>query len=96
MSQVRILARSEALDGKAEELKEVLLQLIEPTRKEKGCIQYEFYAANQPGVFYFSEIWASAEDLKAHSSTPGFLEIVGKAQKLVKSPMEVSVLTQVA
>jgi len=96
MSQVRILACAEAQEGKAEELKQVLLQLVEPTRKEKGNLFYEFYASNQPGVFYFNEHWASAEDLKAHSTTARFQEVIGQAQKLTKTPMQVSVLSQIA
>jgi len=96
MSQVRVIARAEAAEGKSAELKATLVQLVEPTRKEKGCLYYEFFESNIDGIFYFNELWEKMDDLKAHGSTPGFNAIIGKAQAFVKVPMEVNLVTQVA
>ncbi len=38
---IRVVARVVALADKVDELKLVLMRLIEPTRQEKGCIIYE-------------------------------------------------------
>jgi len=50
-----------------EEAKAVFEALIEPTRKEKGCIEYElFQDESDPASFAFIEEWATAEDLANH------------------------------
>lgn len=95
METVRVIARAQACDGKADELKQLLRQLILPTRSEHGCRYYEFFESNLPGVFYFHELWDSRADLTAHSRTPRFLQIMAEAEKLVRVPMEVNLLTEV-
>jgi quinol monooxygenase YgiN len=66
-STIRVVARIVALPDKVEELKAVLLELIEPTRQEAGCIQYELlHNVSEPTDFTFVETWKSDEDLDVH------------------------------
>lgn len=66
-STVRVVARLVALPDKVEELKAVLLELIEPTRQEAGCIQYELlHNVSEPTDFTFVETWKSDKDLDIH------------------------------
>ncbi|WP_405827712.1 putative quinol monooxygenase [Streptomyces sp. NBC_00105] len=56
---------------RAEELKQLLLSFIEPTRQESGCLQYHFHEdRGDPGVFVFYEAWRSQADLDAHLALP--------------------------
>lgn len=96
METIRVIARAEAQPGKAEELKTVLQQLVLPTRGEQGCRYYEFFESQLPGVFYFHELWETKADLTAHARTPRFLEVMAQAEKLLKVPMEVALVTEVA
>lgn len=95
MEIVRVIARAEAREGKAEELKLLLRTLVMPTRAEQGCRYYEFFESNLPGVFFFNELWNSEVDLKAHGSTPRFNEVMAKARELIRVPMEVNLLTEI-
>jgi quinol monooxygenase YgiN len=95
METIRVIARAEAREGKADELKLLLHQLVLPTRSEQGCRYYEFLQSHIPGVFYFHELWDSKADLHAHARGRQFLEIMAEAEKLVKVPMEVNLLTEV-
>ncbi|HWT67298.1 MAG TPA: putative quinol monooxygenase [Terracidiphilus sp.] len=95
MEIVRVIARAEARDGKAEDLKLLLRSLVMPTRAEQGCRYYEFFESNLTGVFYFNELWNSLDDLKAHASTPRFLDVMAKAKELLRAPMEVNLLSEV-
>jgi len=95
MEPVRVIARAHALDGKAEELKQLLRQLILPTRSETGCRYYEFFESSVPGVFYFHELWDTKADLNAHAHGTRFIEIMTQAEKLIRTPMEVNLLTEV-
>ncbi len=64
---LRIVARVEAKVDKVDLVKSELLKLIEPTRMEKGCIQYDLHQDdNTPEVFIFYENWESRELLQAH------------------------------
>ena len=62
-----IVARIEAKKECVELVKSELLKLIEPTRKEAGCIRYDLHQDNEnPEVFFFYESWESRELLQAH------------------------------
>jgi quinol monooxygenase YgiN len=53
---IRVVARVVALPDKVEEVKSVLIGLIEPTRKEDGCIIYELLQNHaDPTDFTFVE-----------------------------------------
>lgn len=55
-----IVARIQAKEDKVELVKSELIKLIEPTRAEKGCIQYDLHQDNDnPAVFIFYENWES-------------------------------------
>lgn len=55
-----IVARIEAKPDQVELVKSELIKLIDPTRKEQGCIQYDLHQDNdRPEVFLFYENWES-------------------------------------
>jgi quinol monooxygenase YgiN len=96
MAKVRVIARAMARDGKADELKAQLLKMVKPTRAEDGCIYYELFESNIPGLFYYNELWQSQAHLDAHAASKHFTEIIGKGiQELVREPLEVSFLQEV-
>ncbi|MFJ4194529.1 putative quinol monooxygenase [Pseudomonas sp. NPDC089534] len=59
-----------AKPGRQEALEQHLRALIEPTRAEAGCSQYDLHQdlAN-PSAFYMIERWASDEALQAHDAS---------------------------
>jgi quinol monooxygenase YgiN len=64
---VRVVARVVARPGKVEELRALLRGLIEPTRREPGCVTYELLQnITDPTDFTFVEEWSSNADLDAH------------------------------
>mgnify|MGYP001148832355 CR=1 FL=1 len=67
MANLTIVARIEARKDSIDLVKSALLKLIEPTRKEQGCLQYDLHQDNDnPAVFLFYEIWANRELWQAH------------------------------
>lgn len=57
---VRVVARVVARPGKEEELRTLLRGLIEPTRREPGCVVYELLQnTTDPTDFTFVEEWSS-------------------------------------
>jgi len=62
-----IVARIEAKQKSVELVKAELLKLIDVTRKEEGCIQYDLHQDNdRPEVFLFYENWESRELWQTH------------------------------
>lgn len=65
--KLTIVARIEAKADKVELVKNALLKLIEPTRKEEGCLQYDLHQDNEnPDVFVFYENWESRSLWQTH------------------------------
>jgi quinol monooxygenase YgiN len=66
-----VIAEMTAKPGKEEELQAELLKLVEATRKEDGCLQYDLHAAvDNPRGFVFIENWTSREALEKHFQSP--------------------------
>ncbi len=64
---LHVVAIAETSPDRAEELKSICHGLIEPTRKEQGCISYElFQDTTNPGRFTFIENWQSKKHLDVH------------------------------
>jgi quinol monooxygenase YgiN len=70
-SGVRVVGRVVARPGKVEELRTLLQGLVEPTRREPGCVTYELLQnRTDPTDFTFVEEWNSEADLDAHLQSP--------------------------
>jgi len=76
--RLTIIAKIEAKPEKLDEVKSAVLKLLEPTRKERGCIQYDLHQDNEKTeVFIFVENWESQELWDAHmqsSHLQGFIK----------------------
>ncbi|WP_375498861.1 putative quinol monooxygenase [uncultured Nostoc sp.] len=87
---IRVIAHIIALPNKVEELKAVLLELIEPTRQEAGAIKYELLQ-NQydPTDFTFVEEWTSHEALNTHLDSPHLQAGAAKLKGLVAAAPDI-------
>lgn len=93
---VHVLALFTAAPGKEEELERALTALIEPTRKEAGCIRYDLVRGlGKSAEFAFIEEWESTEHLDAHSKTPHVREAGSKAAGLLAAPASIERYRQI-
>lgn len=92
MSQptLRVVAQLVAFPEKVEELKSLLLSIVEPTRKEPGCIKYELLQ-NQadPTDFTFVEEWESGDFLELHLASTHIQAAVLKLESLAVAPPDI-------
>ncbi len=89
----KIVSKSECI----EELKAVLLTLIEPTRVEAGCISYEMLQNNDdPADFTFIESWESMVHLEAHLQTDHFKAAADRFADLTATAPDISTYSVVA
>lgn len=67
MTQLTIVANIKAALDKVDLVKAELLKLIEITRGEQGCINYDLYQDNDnPAQFIFYENWETRELWQTH------------------------------
>ncbi|ANO32695.1 antibiotic biosynthesis monooxygenase [Vibrio breoganii] len=69
MTKLTIVANIIAKEDKIELVKAELLKLIDVTRAEEGCINYDLHQDNEnPAHFMFYENWVSRELWQTHMS----------------------------
>lgn len=87
---VHVLALFTAAPGKEDELERVLLQLIEPTRREAGCIRYDLVRGmGRSAELAFIEEWETPEALDAHSQTDHIRRVQAEAAPLMGAPASI-------
>lgn len=94
-SPLCLIVKVKAVAGKEAQLKEVLSAMLEPTRKEPGCITYQLYSNEKNDTFFFYELWESAEHLDAHTKTDHYLHLVKVRVGLVDEGGELSRLHEI-
>ncbi|HYW80687.1 MAG TPA: putative quinol monooxygenase [Thermoguttaceae bacterium] len=68
---VILVAQVKAKAGKEDDVRQALASMLEPTRKEEGCIHYILHQdAGDKTNFMFYEVWANGDALKKHGQTP--------------------------
>ena len=84
MSTVTVVAKVVANEGAVASVKAELLKLIEPTRNEKGCIEYRLHQDNDDQrVFIFFEIWEDMDSLKDHAASQHYKSYVAAVEGMV-------------
>jgi len=78
---------------KRTEMMQTLLSMIEPTRKEKGCLSYNiFYDLKDNHIFNLIEEWKTTKDLERHIRSERFSILLGTKSLLAK-PLEMKIHT---
>jgi quinol monooxygenase YgiN len=85
-----IITRITALPGQEDKLKALLLELIEPTRQEAGCIRYNLLqSCVTPTEFTLLEEWESKELFEAHLDSAHVQEAFLEGGQLLVAPPEI-------
>ncbi|MDX9972452.1 MAG: putative quinol monooxygenase [FCB group bacterium] len=95
MSGLTVVARIVAKKDSVEAVHGALLEILEPTRKEEGCIAYNLFRdTDNPAAFVMLEKWESAGHLDRHMATPHFAALGAAIDGKVEG-LTISKLTQV-
>ncbi len=91
MSNIHVIARHFARPETVDEVRRILLSLIEVSRAEPGCLKYELLQnADDPTDFTFVETFASEDALKLHAAAPYIAGLAPRLKELVARPSEVA------
>ena len=87
MSRVVVVATFEIQEGKGEEAKALLHELIEGSHAEAGCLSYALHRDNNdPNVFVIVEVWTSQVALEAHFQHPYVKALAERGPDVIASP----------
>jgi len=88
---IHVIARHFARPDTVDDVRRILLSLIEHSRAEPGCLKYELLQnADDPTDFTFVEAFASEDAVKLHAAAPYIAGLAPKLKELVARPSEVS------
>jgi len=86
MSKLTIVAHITARPDKIEFVKSELMKLIDVTRSEAGCVQYDLHQDNEkPAHFMFFENWDSRELWQKHMSAPHLLAMKAATEEAIEA-----------
>ena len=88
---VTVLARVKAKPGKEAAVHRELLSLVEPSRKDDGCINYDLHQSkDNPALFMFHENWTCREHLDSHLAKPDLQSTLARLGPFVAEPPEIT------
>lgn len=90
-TSLRVVARVTAKPDQAGTVREILSSIVDPTRRELGCLSYELLQSNtDPTEFVFVERWASAAAEQAHFATPHIESALQRLAGLLAAEPQIS------
>ena len=99
MSKIVVLASFYPKNDKNNEVKEIILTMVDPTRSEEGNEIYNFYEVkNDDGKnisFHLFEVYKDTAALDFHRNTSHYKNYRSEIIDLLDRPIEVKVLTSI-
>jgi quinol monooxygenase YgiN len=86
-----VVARIKAKPGKEDQVRQELLSLVAPSRKDAGCLNYDLHQAlDNPALFLFHENWTDEGHLESHMQKPDLQAVLGRVGQLVAEPPQIT------
>ena len=93
---VTVVALFNAKPEKLKEARGALEALLEPTRQEQGCINYDLHQnSDDPCLFLFYENWATQADLDNHAKSTHLEILRGQVKELFTEPVDLTLWKQI-
>ncbi|HXT86603.1 MAG TPA: putative quinol monooxygenase [Verrucomicrobiae bacterium] len=90
-ASLTVIAYIFAKRGEEQRVRTALLGLVDDTRKEKGCINYDLHESeDNPAHFLMYENWRSAADLEEHARSVHLREFGKNMSPFLERPTEIT------
>ncbi|NJO79764.1 MAG: antibiotic biosynthesis monooxygenase [Cyanobacteria bacterium RM1_2_2] len=87
---IRVIARIFAAPGQETALQALLMELVEPSRSEPGCLHYELLQSSAtPTEFVILEEWETDEAETQHLQSAHVQEAFWEGESLISTPPEI-------
>lgn len=92
-----LIARLKVKKDAVEQAKKAALAIVEDSRAENGCLNYDFHQAiDDETVFVWHETWTNQAAIDAHGKSPHFNDFSGKIKDLVEEPLQITLVRMVS
>lgn len=92
-----VVAHVKAAPGKEKQMRELLLSLVQPSRKDEGCVNYDLHqSVENPAQFYFHENWTSKDLWQRHMAKPDLQATLAKAGQMVAEPPQITLWEKIS
>ena len=96
-TELFMCARFQAKPEHKDELRARLMEMVDLTHQEMGCLFYNLHVdSNYESIFYFLEGWRDQESLDFHNSTPYIRATVVDAPRLSVDGVRVEFMHRIA
>ena len=86
-----VVAQIKARPGKEAQVRQELLSLVAPSRKDAGCLNYDLHQGlDNPALFLFHENWSSKVYLDQHLQKPDLQKVLARVGQLVAEAPQIT------
>jgi quinol monooxygenase YgiN len=90
-TSLTVVAQIKAQPGKEDLVRQELLFLVAPSRKDAGCLNYDLHQAlDNPAHFLFHENWSSKAHLDKHLQKSDLQAVLARVGQLVAEPPQIT------
>ena len=91
-----LFARLKVKKDSIERAKQEALAIIEDSRAEEGCLNYDFHQAIDDGtVFIWHETWENKAAIEAHSKSKHLAAFSERIKDLIDEPLQITLTKMV-
>lgn len=95
--EIILIARLKVKKEAIESAKKAALAIVEDSRREAGCLNYDFHQAiDDETVFVWHETWANNAALDAHFAMPYFTELGAILKDITEEPLQLTLTKMVS
>lgn len=89
--EIVLIARLKIKKEFVEQAKEAALAIVEPSRAEDGCINYDMHQVlEDPSIFVWHETWANQSAIEAHGNSAHFKEFSAKIKDMTEESLQLT------
>jgi quinol monooxygenase YgiN len=86
-----VVAYVKARPGMEGQMRQELLSLVHPSRKDEGCINYDLHqSVENPAQFCFHENWTDKDCLDRHLQKPDLQAVLARVGQMVAEPPQIT------
>jgi len=96
-SQLVLIARLKVKPNSVESAKQAALAIIEDSRAEDGCLNYDFHQAiDDETIFIWHETWENKAAIEAHGASKHFKSFSRLIKDSVDEPLQITLTRMVS
>lgn len=96
-SQLVLIARLKVKPNSVESAKQAALAIIEDSRAEDGCLNYDFHQAiDDETIFIWHETWENKAAIEAHDASKHFKSFSRLIKDSVDEPLQITLTRMVS